>query len=629
MSQPRSPSRMDADRASARAAVADRTTLTVRLAGDIGDNVRLVGNRFSQTLAQAGHDLCTLFDAAAEIRAPAGSLAGVCGFQIQFGGSSVRTPGDHLDVLVAFNPAALRIHLPDLAPGGVLLVNRDAFRAADLGRAGYAVDPLTDGSLAAYRVLTPPLTALTRAAVAPVRLGVHEEERFTRFFVLGLLCWLVERPLGPTLEWVADRFEPNPAASAAASRALWAGYRHGETLQTLPSPWRVSAGSLPPGRYRQVSGGEALALGLVAAARRADLALVFAGHPSPPAAELLHRLAGMVGVGVRCFQAEDEAAAAGAAVGASFGGAIGVTATSGPGLGLQGEVLGLAVMAELPLVIVNVQRAGPSTGLATRTEQSDLLLALHGRHGECPAVVLAPASPADCFAIAFEAIRLAVGHMTPVVLLADAFLVSGAEPWRVPALADLPTVPVPRPLAPNSNAERSTYQPYQRDERLVRPWAVPGTPGLEHRLGGLEKVDGTGQVSYAAADHEHMVRTRARKLALVPAPPLLVEGPASGDLLVVGWGSTHGAIATAVARARQKGRRVAHAHLRHLNPLPPNTGDVLRAFGRVLVPELNSGQLLLLLRATFLVDAVGLHKVQGQPLRADEVEAKIEELLGG
>jgi 2-oxoglutarate ferredoxin oxidoreductase subunit alpha len=626
MTEPRSPSRLEADRAAVQAV--ERATLTVRLAGDIGDNVRLVGNRFSQTLAQGGYDLRTLFEPAAEIRAPAGSLAGVCGFQIQFGRNPVQTPGDRLDVLVAFNPAALKIHLPDLAPDGVLLLNRDAFRPADLDHAGYTADPLADVSLAAYRVLAPPLTTLTRAAIAPVRLGAHEEDRLTRFFVLGLLCWLVEQPLGPTLEWIAQRFEPNPSASAAATRALWAGYHHGETRQTLPAPWRVASGRLPPGRYRQVSGGEALALGLVAAARRADLTLVFAGHPSPPAVELLHRLAGLVGPGVRCFQAEDEAAAACAALGASFGGAIGVTATSGPGLGLQGEALGLAVMAELPLVLLDVQRAGPSTGLVNRTEQADLLLALHGRHGECPTVVLAPASPADCFDLAFEAIRLAVGHMTPVVLLADAFLASAAEVWRVPVLADLPAVPVPRPRSPHGAAAGATYQPYQRDERQVRPWAVPGTPGLEHRLGGLEKGDGNGQVSYAAADHEHMVRTRARKLALVPAPSLVVDGPATGDLLVVGWGSTHGAIATAVARARQKGQRVAQAHLRYLNPLPPNTGDVLRAFRRVLVPELNGGQLRLLLRATFLVDAIGLNKVQGQPLRADEVEQCIEELLG-
>jgi 2-oxoglutarate/2-oxoacid ferredoxin oxidoreductase subunit alpha len=603
----------------------ERTFLTVRLAGDIGDNVRLVGTRLGHTLALAGNDLRTLLEDAAEIRAPAGSLAGVCAFQIRFGVDSVTTPGDRLDVLAAFNPAALKIHLPDLKTGGLLLLNQDAFRPIDLTRAGYLADPLRDGSLASYRLLTPSLTTLTRAAVAAVRLGQQEADRFTRFFVLGLLSRLLEQPLDATLDWIADRFEANREACTAASLALRGGFQHGATLANPSAAGSASTRSLPPGRYRQVTGGEALVLGLVAAARRAERPLVFAGQPSAAVAELLRRLAGLVDEGVRCVQAEDEAAAACVALGASYGGALGVAATSGSGLSLQGEALGLAVMAELPLVIIDVQRVGPSSGLPNRTEQADLLLALHGRQGECPTVVLAPTSPADCFTLAYEAIRLAAGHMTPVVLLADTYLTSMAEIWRVPDLAELPAVPGPTvPLAGAAD-----FEPYQRDERLVRPWVVPGTPGCEHRLGGQEKEDRSGRISYAPTDHEHMVRTRARKVALVPVPPLVVDGPATGDLLVVGWGSTHGAIAMAVARARRKGRRVAHAQLRHLHPMPANTGSVLRAFGRVLVPELNAGQLLLMLRSTFLVDAVGLNKVQGQPLHADEVEAKIEELLGG
>jgi len=605
--------------------VEERESVVVRLAGDSGDGIQLAGAQFTHTSALCGNDVSILPDFPAEIRAPAGSLAGVSGFQIHFG-ADVHTPGDRLDALVAMNPAALKTNLPDLAPGGVLVVNRDAFRPPELAKAGYAADPLADGSLKGYRLLAVPIAELNRAAVDDLKLSARESDRCKNFFALGLLYWIFERPLEPTLRWILTKFAGNPAVRDANVRALRAGWNFGETRQAAPVRFRVPAAPIPPGRYRKVTGVEALALGLVAAARSAGLPLMYAGCPVTPATELLHEMAVLKRFGVRVFQAEDEAAAAGAAVGAAFGGGLGVAATSGPGMGAMAEAVGLAVMAELPAVIIDVQRAGPSTGLPTKAEQADLLQALFGRHGECPAAVLAPCSPADCFAAAYEAVRLAVGHMTPVLLLSDGWLASGAEPWRVPDPAQLPRIPVRRPAAATNGAP---FRPYQRDARLVRPWAVPGTPGLEHRTGGLEKEDGTGAVSYDPHNHECMVQMRARKIALIAddLPEPAVDGPAEGGLLVVGWGGTYGAIATAVRNLRRQGVDVAHAHLRHLNPLPRNTGDVLRRYTKILVPELNGGQLRLLLRAEFLVDAVGLNKVQGRPFQVCEVEEKIREIL--
>jgi 2-oxoglutarate ferredoxin oxidoreductase subunit alpha len=608
--------------------VEEREAVTVRFAGDSGDGMQLAGNQFTRTSALFGNDVSTLPDFPAEIRAPAGTLAGVSGFQVHFSSADVLTPGDRLDALVAMNAAALKTNLRDLAAGGILIVNIDAFGPSDLQRAGYAASPLDDGSLRGHRVLAVPMTALNRAALGSLQLSTREADRCKNFFALGLVYWLYERPLEPTLRWVRAKFASNPAAREANSRALRAGYNYGETVEALPVHYRVARAAIAPGTYRNVTGNEALALGLVAAARQAGLDLFYAGYPITPASDVLHQLARLKRFGVRTLQAEDEIAAVGAAIGASFGGALGVTATSGPGVCLKAEAVGLAVMTELPLLLIDVQRGGPSTGLPTKTEQADLLQAMFGRHGECPVCVVAPASPADCFAMAFEAVRLAVRFMTPVYFLSDGYLANGAEPWRLPRVEDLPRILVQHPSSANGAA---SFLPYARDERLVRPWAVPGTPGLEHRVGGLEKEDVTGSVSYDPLNHEHMVQTRAQKVANIAAevPLLEVSGPLEGDLLVVGWGGTYGAIRTAVQRAQRKGLKVAHAHLRYLNPMPRNTGEVLKRYKKVLVPELNRGQLRLLLRAEFLIDAVGLNKVQGRPFLVGEIEEKIEEVVSG
>jgi 2-oxoglutarate ferredoxin oxidoreductase subunit alpha len=608
--------------------VQERNSVVVRLAGDSGDGIQLAGAQLTRTSALAGDAVWTAPDFPAEIRAPAGSLAGVSGFQVQFGGD-VLTPGDHVDALVAMNPAALKTHLKDLEAGGILIVNRDAFQPAELAKAGYTSDPLQDGSLRSRRLFAAPITALNREAVAdrnvgpPPLLSQREVDRCKNFFALGLVYWLYERPLGPTLDWIKDKFARNPAVLEANRRALTAGYHYGETVEALPAPIRVTHKPLPPGRYRTITGNEALALGLVAAARTSKLPLLYAAYPIAPSSTVLQRLAELKRFGVRTFLAEDEIAAMGAAIGAAFGGGLGATATSGPGLSLKAEAIGLAVMAELPVVVIDVQRGGPSLGLPTKTEQADLFQALYGRHGECPAAVLAARSPADCFATVYEAVRLAVAHMTPVLVLSDGWTAVGAEPWRIPNLAELPLIPVKHPTAGDG-----PFQPYRRDERQVRPWAVPGMAGLEHRTGGLEKEDGTGAVSYDPLNHERMVRIRAEKIARIAddIPELTVDGPAKGDLLMVGWGSTFGAIATAVRRARAGGLSVAHAHFRYLNPMPRNTSDVLRGYNKVLVPELNTGQLRRLLRSEYLIDAVGLNKVQGRPFSVGEIEEKIRQV---
>jgi 2-oxoglutarate ferredoxin oxidoreductase subunit alpha len=609
--------------------VEERASATVRLAGDSGDGMQLAGSQFSRTSALAGNTVHTLPDFPAEIRAPAGSLAGVSGYQVHFGSGDVLTPGDRLDALVVLNPAALRTNLKDLEPGGILIADCNAFHEEEWRKAGYTANPLEDGSLAAYRVAAVPITTLNRAAVAPLWLGEGAADRCRNFFVLGLVYWLFDRPLGPTLCWVRDKFARHLDVLEANSRSLRAGYNYGATAQPLPLRYRVGPAPVPPGRYRKLTGNEALALGLAAAADTAGLPLLFAAAPAAPASEVFHHLAGMKRFGVRTFQAEDDLAAVGAALGAAFGGGLGATAGSGPSVSLGAEALGLAVMTELPLVVIDVQRGGPSTGLPTKTEQADLLQALFGRHGECPAAVLAPRSPADCFAVVYEAARLAVAFMTPVFVLSDVYLANGAEPWRVLERGELPPIQVRHADRPNGEKDgRPVFLPYRRDERLVREWAVPGTPGLEHRIGGLGKEDVTGEVSYDPADHEQMVRTRAQKIANVAdaIPALEVDGPAEGDLLVVGWGSTYGAIAAAARQARTQGRSVAHAHLRYLNPMPRNTGEVLRRYRNVLVAELNRGQLRLLLRAEFLVDAVGLNKVQGQPFLVSEIDDRIREM---
>jgi 2-oxoglutarate ferredoxin oxidoreductase subunit alpha len=610
--------------------VQELQSATIRFAGDSGDGMQLAGTQFTNASAIFGNDISTLPDFPAEIRAPAGTLAGVSGFQVHFSSQEIHTPGDRLNALVIMNPAALKTNLKDLEPGGILIVNSDAFNPTDLHKAGYKVNPLEDGSLKDYRVYRVPINTLNREAVAQVKLSPREADRCKNFFALGLVYWLYERPMEPTLQHIREKFAKNPPVLEANTRTLKAGYNYGETTEALPVHYVVPPAAIKPGRYRKITGNEALALGLVSAATITNQPAVYASYPITPASDILHNLSEMKRFGVRTIQAEDEIAAIGMAIGAAFGGAIGVTATSGPGICLKSEAIGLAVMTELPIIVIDVQRGGPSTGLPTKTEQADLLQAMYGRNGECPAAIVAPRSPADCFDMMFEAVRLAVTFMTPVFLLSDGYLANGAEPWLIPAVDSLPKIVVKHPTQPNSNGNgEAKFLPYKRDSRLVRQWAVPGTPGLEHRIGGLEKEDVTGNVSYDPLNHEHMVKTRAQKIANIAndIPLLEVTGPEQSDLLVVGWGGTYGSILSAVQRCQHKGYKVAHAHLRYLNPMPKNTREVLGRYKKLLVPELNSGQLVRLLRAEFLVNAVGLNKVQGRPFLVSEIEAKIEEML--
>ncbi|HEY1377948.1 MAG TPA: 2-oxoacid:acceptor oxidoreductase subunit alpha [Gemmataceae bacterium] len=636
----------DADPGGRKAAtpVQELESVTIRFCGDSGDGMQLAGTQFTNASAILGNDVSTLPDFPAEIRAPAGTLAGVSGFQVCFSSQDIYTPGDKLDCLVAMNPAALKTNLRDLQSGGILVVNTDAFTNQDLQKAGYKANPLEDGSLAGYRLIRVPITTLNREAVAAARLSTRDADRCRNLFALGLVYWLYERSLDPTLNWLKAKFGKKPDVYQANTSTLKAGYNYGETTELLPVHYRVPRAKLPPGTYRKITGNEAVAYGLVAASTLTGTDLVYASYPITPASDILHTLSEMKRFGVKTVQAEDEIAAMGMAIGAAFAGAIGVTGTSGPGVCLKSEAIGLAVMTELPVVIVDVQRGGPSTGLPTKTEQADLLQAMFGRNGECPAAIIAPCSPADCFDMAIEAVRIATRFMVPVFLLSDGYLANGAEPWRIPNVDTLPRFEINHPAgvasngngngnghAPGTNgASNGHFLPYKRDERLVRPWAIPGTPGLEHRIGGLEKDDVTGNVSYDTANHEHMVKTRAQKVANIAQeiPELAVTGPDNGDLLVIGWGGTYGSLLTAVQRSQRKGYKVAHAHLRYLNPMPRNTAAVLRRYRKVLVPELNAGQLLWLLRAKYLVDAVGLNKVQGRPFLVSEIEAKIAELLG-
>src|SRR5262245_33261213 len=512
----------------------------------------------------------------------------------------------------------------------MLIVNLDAFGTGDLHQAGSKTNPLEDTSLKGYRVFRIPINTLNREAVSEMKLSPREADRCKNFFALGLVYWLYDRSMDPTLRWIRDKFSKNPAVLEANTRTIKAGFNFGETTESMPVHYHVAPATIKPGTYRKITGNEALAMGLVAATSLANIPLVYASYPITPASDILHNLADLKRFGVRTIQAEDEIAAVGMAIGAAFGGGLGVTASSGPGICLKSEAIGLAVMTELPLLIIDVQRGGPSTGLPTKTEQADLLQAMFGRNGECPVAIVAPCSPADCFTMIFEAVRLAIGFMTPVMFLSDGYLANGAEPWPIPNLADLPRIVVKHPAETNSNGNgQAVFLPYKRDQRLVRQWAIPGTAGLEHRIGGLEKEDVTGNVSYDPANHEHMVRTRAQKIANIAneIPELTVNGPAEGDLLVIGWGGTYGSIVTAVQRSQRKGLKVAQAHLRYLNPMPKNTGDVLRRYKKILVPELNAGQLRLLLRGNYLVDAQGLNKIQGRPFLVSEIEQRIEEML--
>ncbi|GAA4392960.1 2-oxoacid:acceptor oxidoreductase subunit alpha [Tsukamurella soli] len=608
----------------------------MRFAGDSGDGMQLTGDRFTAEAAEFGNDLATLPNFPAEIRAPQGTLPGVSSFQLQFASTDILTPGDRPDVLVVMNPAALEANLADLPAGGVIIADVDQFTRRNLAKAGYAADPLSDGSLERFTVHAVAMTSLTVAAVAqtePVHSGPHahaglgkrDAERAKNMFALGLLSWMYSRPTDGTERWLQGRFGSRPDLVAANLAAFRAGHAYGETTESFSVVIEVGPAALPAGTYRQITGNRALAYGIVAAGRRSGLPVFLGSYPITPASDVLHELSRLKRFDVTTFQAEDEIAGVGAALGAAYGGALGVTTTSGPGIALKSETIGLAVMTELPLLVVDVQRGGPSTGLPTKTEQADLLQAMFGRNGESPVPVLAPQSPGDAFAIALDAARIALTYRTPVLVLSDGAIANGSEPWRIPAVADLPDLRVRF-----ATAGDGPFLPYSRDpETLARPWAVPGTPGLEHRIGGLEKADGTGAISYEPNNHEAMVRLRQAKVDGIVVPDLAVDDPSGhADVLLLGWGSTYGPIVEVARRLRAAGRPIAQAHLRHLNPLPRNTGDVLRRYRRVIVPEMNLGQLALLLQGRFAVPVTPVTKVAGQPFGVEELEVRVLRELG-
>ncbi len=602
--------------------------VVIRFAGDSGDGMQLTGDRFTHDTAVAGNDFSTLPNFPAEIRAPAGTVAGVSSFQLHFADFDIRTPGDRPDVLVAMNPAALKANLGDLPRGGLIIADTADFTPRNLAKVGYAADPLTDGSLSDYQVHALDLSGQASAAVAALGLGRKEAARTKNMYALGLLDWLYGRPTENTIAFLETKFATAPQIRDANIAALKAGYAFGETTEVFANRYRVAAAPAPHGTYRQITGNRALAYGLMAGAARAGLQLFLGAYPITPASDILHHLSAAKDAGVLTFQAEDEIAAVGAALGASFAGQLGVTATSGPGLALKMETIGLAVMLELPLVICDIQRAGPATGMPTKTEQADLTQALFGRHGEAPLPVIAAQSPGDCFNAAYEAVKIAVDYRTPVILLSDGYLANGAEPWAVPDLAALP--PIDPAFATEANRPDGEFWPYLRDDKLARAWAVPGTPGLEHRIGGIEKADGTGAVSYDPANHEFMVNLRQQKVDGVRAivPDVVVDDPSGqAKVLVLGWGSTYGPISAAARRVRTGGRNVATAHLRHLNPLPGNLGDVLRRYDRVLVPEMNLGQLAMVLRAKYLVDVQPYSRVRGLPISLSELASDLNELI--
>jgi 2-oxoglutarate ferredoxin oxidoreductase subunit alpha len=604
----------------------EREDVIIRFAGDSGDGMQLVGSRFTDATAMFGNDVATMPDFPAEIRAPAGTVAGVSAFQIHFASRDILTPGELPNVLVAMNPAALKANVAELARGATIIVNEDAFSKRNLEKAEYASNPLEDGSLGEFRVHRIPMTSLTMRAVESVEgASTRDAGKAKNIFALGLLSWLYERPTEISERWIKEKFARKPTVAKANLAAFSAGWAFGETTELFDHKYKVApATGVAPGTYRNVTGTTALVLGLLAASVRSRMPLVLASYPITPASEILHELSRQASEGVSTIQAEDEIAAAGMALGASFGGRLGVTATSGPGMDLKAEMIGLAVMLELPMVIIDVQRAGPSTGLPTKPEQSDLLLALYGRHGESPLPVFAPSTPGGCFDAAFEAVSIAVRYRTPVILLSDGYLANSSEPWRVPEVSELSEIDPDFAKTP-SNGE--PFAPYARDERLVRPWAIPGTPGLQHRIGGLEKSEGAGNISYDGANHERMTDVRAAKVAGIARdlPLLEVDADPDAKLLVLGWGSTEGGIRAGARRLRRAGGKVAVAHIRHLNPLPSNLGDVLRSFDRVVLAEMNSGQLAQVLRAKYLVDIEPFTKMQGQPIWGSEIEQMMME----
>ncbi|MGH2746734.1 MAG: 2-oxoacid:acceptor oxidoreductase subunit alpha [Actinomycetota bacterium] len=606
----------------------DRQTVdrvVIRFAGDSGDGMQLTGDRFTSATAFFGNDLSTLPDFPAEIRAPAGTIPGVSAFQIHFADYDILTPGDQPGVLVAMNPAALKANLKDLMAGGLLIVNTDAFEKRNLDKAGFDTNPLQDGSLSGYQVYEIPMTTMTLQAIKDVGLNKKEAGRSKNMFALGVLSWMYGRPIDPTINWLEKKFAKKPAIQQANVAALKAGHAFGETAEL--SAFEIKPATLAPGTYLRVTGNQALAYGLIAASVQSKLPMFLGSYPITPASDILHELSRHKNFGIRTLQAEDEIAAAGMALGAAFSGHIGVTTTSGPGLDLKSETIGLAVALELPLVVVDIQRGGPSTGLPTKPEQSDLLHAMFGRHGESPVPIVAAYSPPSCFWAAIEATRIALKYMTPVILLSDGYLANGAEPWRLPAVEKLPDISVRFVSDPNVGED---FWPYLRDDTtLSRPWAIPGTPGLQHRIGGLEKADGTGNISYDPDNHHLMTQLRAAKVKAIEEDidPLEWQGDEDAKVLVLGWGSTYGAIGAACRRLHARGKKVARAHLKHLNPFPKNTEEVLRRFDVVVIPEMNMGQLSKLIRSDFLIDAVSINKVKGRPFGAGELERAIEELI--
>jgi 2-oxoglutarate ferredoxin oxidoreductase subunit alpha len=600
-------------------------TVTIRFAGDSGDGMQLTGTQFTNTSAVVGNDISTLPDFPAEIRAPAGSLPGVSGFQLNFSSQEIKTPGDQPNVLVAMNPAALKVNLADLEEGGTLIVNTDGFTPENLKYANYAANPLEDNSLAGYRVHKLPISTLNMNALkGNVELSRKEIDRSKNFFALGVLYWLYDRPMETTLSWIHTKFAKSPELAKANEIALKTGYNFADTTEVFTTHYTVKKAKIAPGKYRKMTGNEATAIGFIAASQLSGRPLFYGSYPITPASDILHELSRHKSFGVKTFQAEDEIAAVCAAIGASFAGQIGLTGTSGPGVALKQEAIGLAVMTELPLIIINVQRGGPSTGLPTKTEQADLFQAVWGRNGECPAIVVAPATPADCFHMAIEATRLAFKYMSPVFYLSDGYLANGAEPWAIPNIDDLPKIDVTFATDP------TTFMPYARDEEtLARPFALPGTPGLEHRIGGIEKQHITGNVNYDPENHHLMVKLRQEKVdrAANDIPLVEVMGEKTGKVLVLGWGSTFGSISSAVEKMQRDGKSVSSAHLRHLNPFPRNLGDVLAGFETVIIPEMNLGQLCTMIRARYLVDAVPFSKVKGRPFQIREIVRKVEEYL--
>ncbi len=600
--------------------------VTIRFAGDSGDGMQLTGTQFTNTTALLGNDLSTLPDYPAEIRAPQGTLFGVSGFQIHFGSREIHTPGDQCDVLVAMNAAALKVNVGSLVDGGAIIANTDGFNDKNLKLAGYVHNPLKDGSLGKYQVFEVDISKLTALALQDMNLSSKVVDRSKNFFALGMMYWMYNRPVDSTLDWIKTKFSSKPDIIEANTRVLKAGWNYGETTEIFAVRYEVGPAKLSPGKYRNITGNEATAWGMMAAAKKANLDLFLGSYPITPASDILHELSLYKNFGVKTFQAEDEIAGVTSAIGASFSGALGVTTTSGPGVALKSEALGLAVMVELPLVVCNVQRGGPSTGLPTKTEQADLLQALFGRNGEAPIPVVAASTPADCFDTVFEACRIALKYMTPVFFLSDGYLGNGSEPWLIPDYDKLPD------LSPKFRTNPEGFLPYLRDEAtLSRPWAIPGTVGLEHRIGGLEKQHLTGNVSYDPQNHEMMIRLRAEKVERIAneLPPVEVDGEPEGELVIVGWGSTYGAIRSAVSRVRDTGKKVSHIHLRYLNPLPKDLGEILYKFKNVLVPEINLGQLSKVLRQKYVIPTIGLNKVQGLPFKAVEIESKIEEILKG